>query len=65
MVKDISCLEDKKLVCEEMIVNLDKESIDYDGYFVNLSRNLIILLIDRIEIDEKRNIEVYYKFNGV
>ena len=69
---EINELEKKKRDYEKMLFDLDNNQILNDNYYLdkirevlemkNPSRALISSLIDRIEIDEEKNIDIYYKF---
>lgn len=72
LILDINKFEDKKNEYEKMLYNLENNEEDYNNYYIdkinkflemkNPSRALICSLIDRIEIDENKHIDVYYKF---
>ena len=57
---------------EKILFDLENNQSTYNNYYLdkikeflemkNPSRALIISLIDRIEIDEDKNIDIYYKF---
>ena len=65
-------LKRKKQEYEKVLYNLENNQEIDDNYYLdkikeflemkNPSRALISSLIDRIEIDEEKNIDIYYKF---
>ncbi len=69
---EINELEKKKKEYENILYNLENSKTINDNYYLdklkeflkmkNPSRALISSLIDRIEIDEEKNIDIYYKF---
>ena len=69
---EINELKRKKQEYEKVLYNLENNQEIDDNYYLdkikeflemkNPSRALISSLIDRIEIDEEKNIDIYYKF---
>lgn len=69
---EISESKKKKKEYEKMLFDLENNQANTDNYYLdkikelmsmkNPSRALISSLIDRIEIDEEKNIDIYYKF---
>lgn len=71
-INEIQANEEKKENYKNELYNLENNNIRNDEYYTqkiqefldikNPSRALITTLIDRIEIDEDKNIDIYYKF---
>ena len=69
---EINEFKSKKQEYEKVLYNLENSHEINDNYYLdkikeflkmkNPSRSLISTLIDRIEIDEDKNIDIYYKF---
>ena len=69
---EINELKKKKQAYEKVLYNLENSEMMSDNYYLdklkeflkmkNPSRALISTLIDRIEIDEEKNVDIYYKF---
>lgn len=59
--KELKNLEDNNVLDEKNLMNKIKEFLELS----NPSRSLIASLIDRIEITEDNNIDIYYKFKLV
>ena len=69
---EINEFKSKKQEYEKVLYNLENSHEINDSYYLdkikeflkmkNTSRALISTLIDRIEIDEDKNIDIYYKF---
>lgn len=69
---EINELKQKKKDYEKMLYDLENNQALNDNYYLdkikeflemkNPSRALISSLVDRIEIDEEKNIDIYYKF---
>ena len=69
---EINEAKSKKNEYEKMLFDLENNQINNNNYYLdkikeflklkNPSRALISSLIDRIEIDEEKNIDIYYKF---
>lgn len=69
---EISKFKDEKKDYEKMLFDFENNQINNNNYYLdkikeflemkNPSRALISSLIDRIEIDEEKNIDIYYKF---
>ena len=72
---EINESKNKKKEYEKMLFDLENNQSSNDNYYLdkikefleikNPSRALISSLIDRIEIDEEKNIDIYYKFKLV
>ena len=69
---EISELKKKKNEYEKLLFDFENNQMTNDTYYLdkikeflkmkNPSRVLISSLIDRIEIDEEKNVDIYYKF---
>ena len=69
---EINEYKEKKKDYEKMLFDFENNQINNNNYYLdkikeflemrNPSRALISSLIDRIEIDEEKNIDIYYKF---
>lgn len=72
---EINETKNKKLEYERKLFDLENNKVNYNNYYLdkikeflsmkNPSRALISSLIDKIEIDEDKNIDIYYKFKLV
>ena len=72
IILEINDLKKKKQEYEKKLFDLENNNLIHDNYYIdkvreflelkNPSRALISSLIERIEIDEEKNINVYYKF---
>ena len=72
---EINEAKNKKLEYEKKLLDLENNKSSNDNYYLdkikeflemkNPSRALISSLIDKIEIDEDKNIDIYYKFKLV
>ena len=72
LIIEIGEAKNKRKELEKMLFDLENNQISNDNYYLdkikefiemkNPSRALISSLIDRIEIDEEKNIDIYYKF---